>query len=52
MNAQNKRQVYQDEMETARVPLLNSFLSILRDVVFDLFLLHKGRQYRLIDRVI
>ena len=39
-------------MEAAGMPLLNGFLSVLGDVVLDLFLLHERRQDRLINRVI
>lgn len=41
-----------DKMESSRSPLFDCLLSIVGDVVLDLFLLHKRRKNRLVDGVI
>lgn len=47
-----ERITHKNQMESTRLPLLNSLLPILRDIVFDLFLLHERGQNRLVDRII
>lgn len=46
------RMAHQNKMKDARPPFLNSFLTILRNIVFDLLLLHECAKNGLVDRII
>lgn len=45
-------ETYQHQMESTCLPLVNSFTTVVRHVVFNLALLHEHSQNSLIDRVI